>query len=151
VKWVGRGMTSPDLFTMLQILRKKSFEKLVRNFSEFILRYVQTYLTIFVGKDIADILPLRLRLFHTRLLDQDFMLYAVVTLKDHEPDMNYTFRTDLGTIKFSGKELRVWVVAKTLEDLIEDLKIIAQKTIENTVKDWEIIAQKLVEKTGERG
>ena len=112
---------------------------------------MRTYLETFIGKDIADILPLRLSLFHTYLLGQDFMLYAVVTLKDHEPDMNYTFRTDLGTIKFRGKKLRVWVVAKTLEDLIEDLKIIAQKTIENTVKDWEIIAQKLVEKAGECG
>ena len=151
MKWVGRGHPSPDPSAMLQTLRKKSFEKLVRNFSEFILRYVQTYLTIFVGKDIADILPLRLRLFHTCLLGQDFMLYAIVTLKDQLPDTNFVFKTDLGTIKFRGKKLRIWVVAKTLEDLIDDLKIIAQKTIENTVKDWEIIAQKLVEKTGEHG
>jgi len=121
---------------MLQTLRKKSFEKLVRNFSEFILRYVRTYLTIFIGKDIADILPLRLRLFHTRILGQDFMLYAVVTLKDQQPDTNYVFKADIGTIKFSGKELRVWVIAKTIEEVIEDLKKLATK---------------LAEKEGERG
>jgi len=112
---------------MLRILRKKSFEKLVTKFSEFILRHVRTYLTIFIGKDIADILPLRLRLFHTRLFGQDFMLYAVVTLKDQQPDTNYIFRADLGTIKFSGRELRVWVIAKTIEDMIEDLKKLAAK------------------------
>jgi len=122
--------------SMLQTLRKKSFEKLVRNFSEFILRYVRTYLTIFIGKDIADILPLRLRLFHTRILGQDFMLYAVVTLKDQQPDTNYVFKADIGTIKFSGKELRVWVIAKTIEEVIEDLKKLATK---------------LAEKEGERG
>ena len=125
---MGRGRQSLSRpVTMLQYLRKKSFEKIVRNFSEFILRHVRTYLTIFIGKDIADILPLRLRLFHTRILGQDFMLYAVVTLKDQQPDTNYIFRADLGTIKFSGRELRVWVIAKTIEDMIEDLKKLAAK------------------------
>jgi len=115
---------------MIKILRKKSFEKLVKNFSEFILRYVRTYLAIFIGKDIADILPLRLRLFHTRLLGQDLMLYAVVTLKDQEPDTSYVFKADLGTIRFGGKELRIWVIAKTVEDMVEDLKKLAFKLAE---------------------
>jgi len=115
---------------MIKTLRKKSFEKLVTKFSEFILRHVRTYLAIFVGKDIADILPLRLRLFHIRLLGQDFMLYAVVTMKEQQPDTNYMFKADLGTIKFSGKELRVWVIAKTVEDMIEDLKKLALKLAE---------------------
>ena len=115
---------------MLKTLRKKSFEKIVKNFSEFILRHVRTYLTIFVGKDIADILPLRLRLFHVRLFGQDFMLYAVVTLRDQQPDTNFVFKADIGTIKFSGKELRVWVIAKTVEDMIEDLKKLAMKLAE---------------------
>ena len=127
MKWVGGGNPSPDPFAMLQTLRKKSFEKLVTKFSEFILRHVRTYLTIFVGKDIADILPLRLRLFHVRLFGQDFMLYAIVTMKEQQPDTSYVFKADLGTIKFSGKELRVWVIAKTVEDMIEDLKKLAAK------------------------
>jgi len=115
---------------MMKILRKKSFEKIVTKFSEFILRHVRTYLTIFIGKDITDILPLRLRLFHIRILGQDLMLYAVVTLKEQQPDTNYIFRADLGTIKFSGKELRVWVIAKTVEDMVEDLKKLAMKIAE---------------------
>jgi hypothetical protein len=118
------------VLNMLKTLRKKSFEKIVKNFSEFILRHVRTYLIVFAGKDIADILPLRLRLFHVRLFGQDFMLYAVVTLKEQQPDTNYVFKADLGTIKFGGRELRVWVIAKTVEQMVEDLKKLALKLAE---------------------